>query len=84
MDELVESFKPDTMMHMAALLSATAEKNPLFAWDLNMGGLMNALEVAREYKLQFFTPSSIGALVRQHLKLIHLKLRFNVLHQCMV
>ena len=60
-DELVESFKPDTMMHMAALLSATAEKNPLFAWDLNMGGLMNALEVAREYKLQFFTPSSIGA-----------------------
>ncbi|MDW4054058.1 NAD-dependent epimerase/dehydratase family protein, partial [Staphylococcus saprophyticus] len=61
MDELVESFKPDTMMHMAALLSATAEKNPLFAWDLNMGGLMNALEVAREYKLQFFTPSSIGA-----------------------
>ena len=61
MDELVESFKPDTMMHMAALLSATAEKNPLFAWDLNMGGLINALEVAREYKLQFFTPSSIGA-----------------------
>ena len=48
-------------MHMAALLSATAEKNPQFAWDLNMGGLLNALEVAREYHLQFFTPSSIGA-----------------------
>ncbi|KRG10792.1 NAD-dependent epimerase/dehydratase family protein [Staphylococcus sp. NAM3COL9] len=59
--ELVEMFKPDTMMHMAALLSGTAEKNPLFAWDLNMGGLMNALEAAREHKLQFFTPSSIGA-----------------------
>ncbi|MBU0436761.1 NAD-dependent epimerase/dehydratase family protein [Staphylococcus succinus] len=61
MYELVESFKPDTFMHMAALLSATAEKNPLFAWDLNMGGLMNALEAAREFNLQFFTPSSIGA-----------------------
>lgn len=61
MTEIVESFKPDTFMHMAALLSATAEKNPQFAWDLNMGGLLNALEVAREYDLQFFTPSSIGA-----------------------
>ncbi|MEB6277774.1 NAD-dependent epimerase/dehydratase family protein [Staphylococcus gallinarum] len=61
MYQLVESFQPDTFMHMAALLSATAEQNPLFAWELNMGGLMNALEAAREYQLQFFTPSSIGA-----------------------
>lgn len=61
MFELVETFKPDTMMHMAALLSGVAEKNPLFAWDLNMGGLMNALETTREHNLQFFTPSSIGA-----------------------
>nr|WP_263314300.1 L-threonine 3-dehydrogenase [Mammaliicoccus sp. Marseille-Q6498] len=59
--DLVENFKADTMMHMAALLSATAEKNPLFAWNLNMGGLVNALEAAREFNLQFFTPSSIGA-----------------------
>lgn len=61
MFKLVEDYKIDTLMHMAALLSATAEKNPLFAWNLNMGGLMNALEVARTYHLQFFTPSSIGA-----------------------
>ena len=61
MKELVESFKPDTIMHMAALLSAVAESKPLIAWNLNMGGLVNALEVAREYDLQFFTPSSIGA-----------------------
>ena len=59
--ELVETFKADTIMHMAALLSATAEKNPLFAWNLNMGGLVNALEAARKYNMQFFTPSSIGA-----------------------
>jgi nucleoside-diphosphate-sugar epimerase len=61
MFELANDFKADTMIHMAALLSATAEKNPVFAWNLNMGGLMNALEVSRELNLQFFTPSSIGA-----------------------
>lgn len=51
----------DTVIHMAALLSATAEANPVFAWNLNMGGLINALETARECNAQFFTPSSIGA-----------------------
>ncbi|TGE16488.1 L-threonine 3-dehydrogenase [Staphylococcus petrasii] len=61
MMKIAEDFKADTLMHMAALLSATAEKNPLLAWDLNMGGLMNALETARKYDLHFFTPSSIGA-----------------------
>ncbi|HWL26344.1 MAG TPA: L-threonine 3-dehydrogenase [Ureibacillus sp.] len=61
MYELAKQFNADTMIHLAALLSATAEKNPLFAWNLNMGGLMNALEVSRELGLQFFTPSSIGA-----------------------
>ncbi|MER2048853.1 MAG: L-threonine 3-dehydrogenase [Solibacillus sp.] len=61
MHTLAHDFGADTMIHMAALLSATAEKNPVFAWNLNMGGLMNALEVARELDMQFFTPSSIGA-----------------------
>ncbi|WP_088008733.1 L-threonine 3-dehydrogenase [Indiicoccus explosivorum] len=61
MGELAKEFKADTIMHMAALLSAKAEENPQLAWNLNMGGLVNALEVAREEKLQFFTPSSIGA-----------------------
>ena len=61
MHALAKDFGADTMIHMAALLSATAEKNPVFAWNLNMGGLMNALEVSRELDLQFFTPSSIGA-----------------------
>ncbi len=61
MHQLATDFGADTMMHMAALLSATAEENPVFAWNLNMGGLMNALEVSRELDMQFFTPSSIGA-----------------------
>src|SRR5699024_9609200 len=61
LSELVTAFKPDTIMHMAALLSATCEKEPPLAWDIKMGGLMNALEVARTHQLKLFTPSSIGA-----------------------
>lgn len=59
--ELATKYHVDTIIHLAAFLSATAEKKPLLAWDLNMGGLLNALEVARELGCQFFTPSSIGA-----------------------
>jgi nucleoside-diphosphate-sugar epimerase len=61
MVEIAKKYKVDTIMHLAALLSATAEAKPVFAWNLNMGGLMNALETARELNAQFFTPSSIGA-----------------------
>ncbi|ELK39167.1 L-threonine 3-dehydrogenase [Brevibacillus agri] len=61
MFELAKAHKVDTIMHLAALLSATAEAKPLLAWNLNMGGLVNALEAARELNCQFFTPSSIGA-----------------------
>ncbi len=61
MHDLAKDFGADTMVHMAALLSATAEENPLLAWNLNMGGLINALEASRELGMQFFTPSSIGA-----------------------
>lgn len=47
---------------LAALLSATAEKNPLFAWQLNMQGLFNVLELAREKHLKkVYWPSSIAA-----------------------
>ena len=61
MHQLASDFQADTMIHMAALLSATAEAKPLLAWNLNMGGLVNALEASRELNMQFFTPSSIGA-----------------------
>jgi nucleoside-diphosphate-sugar epimerase len=61
MVEIAKKYKVDTVMHLAALLSATAEAKPVFAWTLNMGGLMNGLETARELNAQFFTPSSIGA-----------------------
>src|SRR5690625_2512608 len=59
--DVAKKYEVDTIMHLAALLSATAEKDPMKAWNINMGGLVNALEVARELDLQFFTPSSIGS-----------------------
>ena len=37
---------------LAAILSATGEKNPGLAWNLNMTGLLNVLDIAREEKLQ--------------------------------
>ncbi|MGH4138544.1 L-threonine 3-dehydrogenase [Clostridium sp.] len=58
---LAKKYEIDTLVHLAALLSATAEAKPLLAWNINMGGLVNALEVARECNCKFFTPSSIGA-----------------------
>lgn len=61
MFEIAKKYDVDTVIHLAALLSATAEAKPLLAWNLNMGGLVNALEVVRELDCQFFTPSSIGA-----------------------
>ena len=51
----------DTVYNLAALLSAVAEKKPLMAWDIQMNGLINILEVARERRMAVFTPSSIGS-----------------------
>lgn len=59
--EIAKKYEIDTLIHLAALLSATAESKPLLAWNINMSGLVNALEVARELNCKFFTPSSIGA-----------------------
>ncbi|MDV2581292.1 L-threonine 3-dehydrogenase [Alkalibacillus haloalkaliphilus] len=61
MHDIANKYQVDAVIHLAALLSAKAESNPQLAWNLNMNGLMNALEVARELDAKFFTPSSIGA-----------------------
>lgn len=47
--------------HLAGLLSVGGEKNPDLAWDININGLRNILELAREHKLKVFWPSSIAA-----------------------
>ncbi len=59
--EIAKKYEVDTIIHLAALLSAVAEAKPALAWQINMGGLFNALEVARELNCKFFTPSSIGS-----------------------
>jgi len=62
LEELVKRHHIDTIYHMAAILSVTGEKNPQLAWDVNMNGLYNVLEIAREYKMvRIFWPSSIAA-----------------------
>lgn len=58
----VETYEIDTIVHLAAILSAVGEKNPMLAWSVNINGLINVLEVAREKKLeQVFCPSSIAS-----------------------
>lgn len=59
-DEVVKKYNIDTIYHLAALLSATGEKNPSLAWNINMGGLFNILETAREHNCAVCTPSSIA------------------------
>lgn len=58
---VVKKHDIDTIYHLAAILSAVAEANPVLAWNVNINGLYNVLEVARELKCAVFTPSSIGA-----------------------
>ncbi|MFV8391506.1 L-threonine 3-dehydrogenase [Flavobacterium sp. LB2P6] len=60
-EHLVELHQIDEVYLMAALLSATAEKNPAFAWDLNMNSLFHVLNLAKAGKIKkIFWPSSIA------------------------
>jgi len=61
LEKLVKEENIDTIYHLAAILSAAAEENPPQAWDININGLYNVLEVAREREGAVFVPSSIGA-----------------------
>ncbi|MBO5844739.1 MAG: NAD-dependent epimerase/dehydratase family protein [Bacteroidales bacterium] len=58
---IVDKYQIDTIYNLVAILSATAEKNPMLGWNIGIGALMNCLEIAREKKCALFTPSSIGA-----------------------
>lgn len=58
---LIEKYEITDVYLMAALLSATAEKNPAFAWDLNMNSLFHVLNIAKAGKIKkIFWPSSIA------------------------
>lgn len=59
--DVVKKYKIDTIYNLAAILSAVGEAKPLMAWQVGIGGLMNCLEIAREFGCAVSTPSSIGA-----------------------
>ncbi|MDX5437094.1 MAG: NAD-dependent epimerase/dehydratase family protein, partial [Pontibacter sp.] len=59
--DLASKYKFKQIYHLAAVLSATGEKNPKFAWKLNMDGLFNVLDLALEHKVEkVYWPSSIA------------------------
>lgn len=58
---LVEQYQITEIYHLAAVLSAKGESRPIFTWNINMGGLLNVLEVARDSSVKkVFYPSSIA------------------------
>lgn len=59
--ELVTKHRITQVYHLAALLSATGEQNPMFAWKLNMESLFHVLDLAKEKHVQkIYWPSSIA------------------------
>jgi len=61
LEAIITKYNVKEVYLLAALLSATAEKNPEFAWRLNMEGLFNVLELAKANKItKIFWPSSIA------------------------
>ncbi len=58
---VVSKYGIDTIYNLAALLSAVAESKPMLAWNIQINGLLNILEIARERECAVFTPSSIGS-----------------------
>lgn len=61
LSSIVKKHNVNTIINLAAILSAVGEKDPLACWDVNMNGLINVLEVGKEEDCQIFTPSSIAA-----------------------
>lgn len=59
--EIIDKHGITQIYHLAAILSAKGEENPQWAWNLNMTGLLNVLEIAKEKQLKkIYWPSSIA------------------------
>ncbi len=61
MEALVKKYDVGTIYHLAGLLSVGGEKQPDLAWDVNVNGLKNILDLAKAYQIKVFWPSSIAA-----------------------
>ena len=60
MSQIIKEKDITEVYHLAALLSAVGEQKPQAAWDLNMRGLTNMLELSRQHDFKLFWPSSIA------------------------
>ena len=60
LERIVTEHDVDTVYHLASLLSVSGERAPDRAWSVNVEGLKNVLDLAREYDLKVFWPSSIA------------------------
>ena len=60
LERVVVQYHIDTVYHMAAILSAVGEAKPQLCWDVNINGLYNIIEIARQHGLRLFCPSSIA------------------------
>jgi nucleoside-diphosphate-sugar epimerase len=60
LDALFARVKPRQVYHLASLLSATSERKPKLAWEVNVNGLLLVLEACRTHSTRLFWPSSIA------------------------
>ena len=61
LEKIIKDFKISEIYHLAAILSARGEENPMLTWDLNMNSLFNVLELAKNKLVEkIFWPSSIS------------------------
>ncbi len=66
LEAIVKKWQVTQIYHLAAILSATGEKDPMKAWDINMRSLFNVLEISRERGLaKVYFPSSIAVFGRE-------------------
>jgi threonine 3-dehydrogenase len=66
LEDLVKKWRINQIYHLAAILSATGEQDPLRAWQINMQSLFNVLEIARQRSLsKVYFPSSIAVFGRE-------------------
>jgi nucleoside-diphosphate-sugar epimerase len=59
-EKIIEANKVHTIYHLAGILSATGERHPELAWNVNVNGVRNVMEAARRFECRVFWPSSIA------------------------
>ncbi len=66
MGQVIKEYQITQIYHLAAILSAKGESNPLLTWKINMDGFFNIMESAREFNLsKVFFPSSIAVFCKE-------------------